>query len=249
MAIYYHVSCDINHTGKFVPRVPEFRDDCEDSYTKRVCVAPSIEQCLTSMPGGSSYLTTTCVEDTDYFFKVFKIDTEKLGINPSDIIFSETLFKNDCVYDANITGECWVTVPFQVPEEDAFAILLQEWKTAKLYAYPFSFYERINKWENFDGDLLKAYKNEYQGTPEVVWAITDLEYIPQKIKNGACFKWNVVDEDEKRGVVGYFMKHWDVELVRTEQERILFEAHQPISLIDLANHYAKYYNSLYIREA
>lgn len=101
---------DLNHRGKFEPRIPENAEEYgEDYITKRVCVSDDIVKALTSIPKGDN------LEDLNgtNIFKVFIIDTDLLNIDISNIIKPNAIKNIYNVSDAEVTNEHWITVPFQ----------------------------------------------------------------------------------------------------------------------------------------
>lgn len=129
----YHVSLDFTHSGVFTPRIPESRMESEDSVTPRICVADSIEGCLTASPFGSHYLSDSLL-GTDDCVKVFVIDTEKLGLASSDVLSPDVLYQSGQVDDAYLSGEHWILKEFTVPAEDQSVIRIThvddtDWKT------------------------------------------------------------------------------------------------------------------------
>lgn len=113
--IYYHLSADLSKDGHFIPRAP--MDIClfEDNMTERVCVSTTIEGCLSSMPGGFMKEKT---KDFSCVMKLFKIDTNKLNIQDTDILVPEELLENHLVPDSLLTKEHWILKEFIVPSED-----------------------------------------------------------------------------------------------------------------------------------
>lgn len=115
MATYYHISLDLSHNGNFSPKVPRDRYTTEDSYTKRVCVSDSIAGCLNAIPDGLLF-----TEEYHGYFKLFEIETDKLGISNNEIVQPLSLYENNGVYDALLTGEHWILSAFNVPKEKQF---------------------------------------------------------------------------------------------------------------------------------
>ncbi len=155
IVIFYHISKNLNNDGTFIPRVPEFRGEYEDSRTPRVSVAPTIEDCLTSIPMGGSNLDELIMEEGNEF-KVYRIDTEKLGISKSDIVPARTLYKKDLVRDAVFTDEHWITVPFEVPKEDTCIIKVEDFDFESV---DFVSYEIMKLGdEEYGGDFYEAFR-------------------------------------------------------------------------------------------
>jgi len=155
--IYYHVSTDLKKDTHFYPRQPESIMEGEMVSIDRVCVAPSVEQCLSALPSGGSRLDELN-EKQHGFYKVFRIDTEKLGIPDSNIVTWKTLFEKEYVPDAEWTEEHWITTDFTVAEEDTFIIQLLQWEEEVQDVIPHKIYVLAD--EKYHGDYTSAYIQE-----------------------------------------------------------------------------------------
>lgn len=113
--ILYHVSSDIAFDGSFENRIPFELADNENDTILRTCAAPTLEQCLASIG---------CWEAT---YKVFTIDTEKLGISEEDMKTPYELDEKGLVPDALFQKEHWITKNFIVPKEDHMLIEVIKW--------------------------------------------------------------------------------------------------------------------------
>lgn len=113
--ILYHVSSDIEFDGVFENRIPFELAENENDNILRTCVALTLEQCFASIG---------CCETT---FKVFTIDTEKLGISSEYIKTPHELDEEELVPDALFHKEHWITKHFVVPKEDQMVIEVTKW--------------------------------------------------------------------------------------------------------------------------
>lgn len=127
--LLYHVRFDLeNESSKFTPRTPTYGMQGEDSNISRVCVSTSIEGALSACPSGHRRLKIA--KDIQLgLVIIYRIDTEKLGIN--DIILTEDLLQHN-VYDAYLTGECWILEEFEVPPEDVLVRSIKSWDKVKI---------------------------------------------------------------------------------------------------------------------
>lgn len=113
----FHVTFNLNHNGIFIPRIPGNADFyTEEAETPRICFAPSLEGCLSSMPLGG-YNLKESLEETNGAIKVFTLNTESYPIHPSNIFTPEDLTKLRYVADAWVTGEHWVCQPVTLSEQ------------------------------------------------------------------------------------------------------------------------------------
>lgn len=175
MTVYYHITTDLGHDGVFTPRVPDFRLNQEDSKTFRVCVAPSIEDCLTSIPDGGGTLYHL-LERNNQKIKVFKIDTQKLNIKNSDIKLSIELFKEGVVPDAANTHETWILSSFEVPEEDTMIIAIKDWEETLKALVPHHIYQMAQQNWLHKGDINACHQFYYGRGIQGIIAIEDLRY-------------------------------------------------------------------------
>lgn len=166
----YHVSMDLSCiTEVFKPRIPkqEQRMEGENNYIPRICVAKSIEDCLTAMPNGGY-----AFENSDkpniirvYEFEPNRIKKENL-ISPADLYFSEW------VLDAWVTGEYWVVrqdlIPFRIYDVQIISLKVFDAPFVK----PHDFKQAYKKKKNPEDILDELERN----TKESVARITDLKY-------------------------------------------------------------------------
>lgn len=189
MAIFYHVSTNLDHSGYFEPRIPSTRHmGLEDAKTPRISVSTSIEKCLSAIPNGGAYLDE--LNDTQRgYYLVFRIDTEKLGITEEQIITSNSLYEDDRVQDAFVTEEHWITIPFGVPQEDQYLIHLYSWREEAFDDVPASFMKRVE--EEFEGDIETAWEElfPHESMPCGV-SICCLDYKEEKLRKGAKIELN-----------------------------------------------------------
>ncbi|MBQ8998707.1 MAG: hypothetical protein IJ086_08500 [Clostridium sp.] len=182
--VYCHISSDLSEDNYFYPRIPDTIREDENSEINRVCVAKTLEGALTAIPNGAGRLDTY-LEHSSYYFKVFIIDTEKLGINK--IMSSEELYKSDYVRDAEITGEHWILEPFEVPQEDIFYIRLNNWDENETDIVPYKIYE-LSETDEYEGDYEEAYYDVYGHCIPYICAIEKINILVEEIKAGEGVK-------------------------------------------------------------
>lgn len=176
----YHVSLDLKHSGVFSPRVPESRMDTEDAVTARFCVADSIEGCLTASPFGGHYLSESLLE-TDDCVKIFEIDTEKLGLTSSDVMFPNDLYQSGQLDDAYLTGEYWILKEIIVPAEDQQVVRILgmddgDWKSFITFSVRSVLLEKGVDFSDYD-QLDEAYFQHCKEELPSLCTIKDVEYV------------------------------------------------------------------------
>ena len=150
----YHVTTDFHHNGIIQPRIPLYRNQEEDNTIPRFCVATSIQGCLTAIPNGSNNLANL-LEETDNQLLVMEIDTDTLQIPPHAIYTDTTLYQNNLVQDAFVTGEHWITTSFVVPASAMFLITINTWEEVAESIIPYSITLLAD--DEYDGDYEEAY--------------------------------------------------------------------------------------------
>lgn len=109
----YHVSTDLSqHIKIFTPRIPnqEKRLEGENETIPRICVAKSIEDCLSAMPDGGYYF-----ENSQKPNKIRVYEFDEATIKPGNLIASADLYFSEYVLDAWVTGEYWVVQQDLIP--------------------------------------------------------------------------------------------------------------------------------------
>lgn len=228
MAIYKHVSTDLKHSGWMEARVPNNRfHGGEDETKPRVCVAPTIADCLTAIPGGGMRLDELNISQRGYYL-VMTINTEKLGIRDEDIMTTEVLYEQDLVRDADITNEVWITTSFQVPPEDMEVIQLSNWREDVEDVVPYHVYQLAE--EKFEGDIIEAYEETFQERVPCVGVITDLSYTSNSIKNGERVSLYFDDETEKGFVLNYITNAYSgFEVIDDYLDEVVFTSNTDVT--------------------
>lgn len=242
MSIFYHISQGLFHDGKFYPRIPMDRTEGEDEITKRVSVAPTIKDCLSAIPGGGMKLDETITEIRGYF-KVFKINTEKLGISKEHIVDGEYLFQTGKVPDAYHTNEHWITKEFEVPKEDTFIIKIDSYFEEVHDLIPHEIYELAE--EKYEGDYIEAYFDVHEKRPSCITCITEINYYTNFLKEGQKIEimldyWDDEKEELKAVIQGRFKSK--LRLIDECDSRLTCEAVKDCDIRGLFLHHYKFVN-------
>lgn len=220
MAIYYHVSTELKHNGIFVPRIPDIRHKEEENVTiSRVSVAPTIADCLTAIPNGGGRLDELNMMQRGYYL-IFKVDTEKLGIEEHDMVSSKELYEKDLVRDADLTHEVWIIKAFEVPVEDRFILSLTEWQENPFDVFPFSIYEVAER--EYEGDIHEAYADIYKEFVPCSVGITDIEYSGEIVEKGTELTLYTEEDCEEKKLLEFIQEHYKVENLRANFGEISF---------------------------
>lgn len=140
--ILYHLSTNGTwHDGSFHPRIPNFILPGENNTIPRVCASDSIEGCLSSMPDGGANLVETI--EAGAVFRVFVIDTEKLGIHA--VLTPTELYEKKLVPDIECASEYWILEGFQAPSSDSFLIDIHGFRNREWPYFNHLFYEELQK--------------------------------------------------------------------------------------------------------
>lgn len=228
MAIFYHISTDLNHSGLFEPRIPINRhQDAEDDTIERICISPSIEDCLTAIPNGGFRLADLN-EEREGLFLVFKIDTEKLGISKYDIITAEELYQRDLVRDSAMTEEHWITTAFQVPQEDRFIIKLTEWDEDVFDVIPYEIVKLAD--ELYEGDYCKAYMETYDELVPSSINIVNARYFSEKVKEGDRIEYFINDDLILKLLKEHISGHYAFEILKEDENQLDLIAKKDMSI-------------------
>lgn len=103
--MFYHISLDTSDiVEEFTPRIPseQSRIEGEDRTIPRICVAKTIEDCLSGFPEGGYKLEGNC----PMLIRVYEFDEKE--IDNENIVRAPELFLENIVPDAWVTGEHWV---------------------------------------------------------------------------------------------------------------------------------------------
>lgn len=227
MAIFYHVSTSLLNQGEFVPRIPENRiTENENDSMERVCVSTTISNCLSALPG-SGNLYDTHFKGRGYY-KLFRIDTEKLGIGDEHIVFSQTIYENGWVPDAFVTQEYWITVPFTVPEEDSTIIKLDDWCQERAYVVPSD--ALVLAHEMYQGDLYKAYRAIYEGSVPTVYFLSGIQFQYEDVRKDEIVTLHVYSEEEETKFTKFISKHFQVEIMEPDKGLLRFRVIEDTNL-------------------
>lgn len=245
MSVFYHVSIDPLHNGHFLPRIPSCRHkEHEDDCTKRVSVGRTIEDCLTAIPNGGGEFDRLNLFLRGYY-RVFRIDTEKLQIPTDLIITSDELYEKDLVRDSGETGEHWILTEFHVPEEDTFLIHVTNWDESPFDVLPYSIFQIAE--DQYDGDYLEAYEDIYQEYVPCSVRIENLSYDTVHKQRGDSFLLYYWEEKEKEELLNYLLNHLHVDKkIEDVGEGLLFSLYQSEDLTNLFlfhSEIAQYFNS------
>lgn len=173
LLLLYHVSSDLKHSGLFTPGIPSIRLENENTTINRVCMAFTIEGCLTGMPRGGERLKET-LKETDGYLLVHTLDTAKAKMSISEMELPFSLYTKGLVLDALMTDEVWVKKPFRAHKktlirlnayEETLEDSVPEWVSPKPAECPV-----ITRIENITYEIVeenKQYENGKSKTKNV----------------------------------------------------------------------------------
>lgn len=219
MTIFYHLSTEVTMNGYFMPRVPtNHLKGYEESTIKRICVSPTVEGCFTAIGNGNSAYDANFMRRGYYL--LFRIDTEKLGIEKKHIITNRKIYRNGWVPDANVTKECWITKEFQVPKEDTLFIQIRSFEQVQVTAYPYQSLKTAVM--HFNGDVPAAHKSLYGNSTPVVMETISLDYQTSKGLAGEKRFLFVQGEEEEQKVISFLKEEYKVEILPWDKGKVHF---------------------------
>lgn len=178
----YHISTNVSHDGTFIPSIPERRMADEESDTKRVCVAATIEGCFSALPSGGSRINEL-IEETGGVFRVFHIDTEVCGIPEEAIWNDQYLYENGLVPDAAHTEEHWILESFTCAKSHLIMIGSFEEQSADIIPHPV-----MQLMLEEDADYDDAYEEVYgeeSGNLPCMTILTEMCFWQDELPGGA----------------------------------------------------------------
>jgi hypothetical protein len=103
----YHVSTDISLEEKtFIPRIPKYRISGEDTFSKRICVSNSIQNCISSFPYKNDLMWN--FRTRPVFLSVYEVNESTFS--KEEIKYPEEIVDN--VMDSIDNQEHWITKEF-----------------------------------------------------------------------------------------------------------------------------------------
>lgn len=112
----YHLSYD--PISQFSLRVPAYRGPGEDDTVKRICLAPSIEDCIIAKPGRSAIAQIALEREIPLILYVYEA---KLPKTDPSLVYPDNVFSEYGVQNAIDNQEYWLT---RVPEFEELLLLL-----------------------------------------------------------------------------------------------------------------------------
>lgn len=91
------IHCSFDEVYDFEPRVPESRSLLEDAETKRICVSPTIRQCLDAIPRAGQIMRFMREVEMPVVVHAYYLEADQIQYDTRDY-----------VPDADLTGEMWI---------------------------------------------------------------------------------------------------------------------------------------------
>lgn len=91
------IHCSFDEVYDFEPRVPESRSLLEDAETKRICVSPTIRQCLDAIPRAGQIMRFMREVEMPVVVHAYYLEADQIQCDTRDY-----------VPDADLTGEMWI---------------------------------------------------------------------------------------------------------------------------------------------
>lgn len=188
--VLYHLSLNTDIIEEFTPRIPESRANWEDEINQRFCMSESIEGCLTAVPWGGSTLDDVFILaiNTSKLIRVYEFDVE--DIDPEDLIWSDEIYMDGLVHDAEVTKECWF-IGKSISPSRSYLIELTDYLDRATDVYYYDDIKHIKYGENedtidWDSINLKSLCEIYEAVYNV---------IPENMKSGIEVREYKLTED------------------------------------------------------
>lgn len=188
----YHVSLAREVIHNFTPLIPANIQDNENTTQPRICLAPTLEGCLTSIIQKEKSMHTK-LKGT--ILNVYLFDVDKLG----RLVGSMDLSEQGYVSDAYLTNEYWCLDPIAVQKDDVRKIQIVGLRT-KTVVY-ITLKER-HFWFSKHNDYLKQFITMLPR--EEFLKLTDFEEFLKYMKKQGAIKaklYRVVTEVKYKEVI------------------------------------------------
>jgi len=168
--MFYHLSMDLSNVTKvFTPRIPNpsQRMEGENDSIPRICVAKSIEDCLSAMPNGGYAFEYV---DEPKRIRVYEFD--ETSIEKENIITPTELYFYEWVLDAWVTGEYWIVGQEIIPTR-VYDIELKKVEVVDApYVHPDAFKKALEETDEPE-EILDELEDQAN---QSVARITEMEY-------------------------------------------------------------------------
>ena len=91
------IHCSFDEVYSFEPRVPEHRNALEDDQIKRICVAPTVKDCLRAMPSAGKVIRFMKILGMPAVVHAYYLEADRVEYDVTDYVL-----------DADYTHEMWV---------------------------------------------------------------------------------------------------------------------------------------------
>lgn len=193
----YHASIDLNIGKKrFKPMIPANRCKGENDTIKRICVAKTVKDALSSFPYKNKYANKPWLWR---YITVYEIE-----VPVEDVIFSEDLTKY--VPDAHITNECWIT-----KECEGYGKIYEVFNF-KLEKYNYYCKEQLGRVKSFD---LIELPSKYEDSVKVI-------VVGKELQNKICTTLtnnNISYKIEKAGANKFYKTDMDGYFIGTTEQK------------------------------
>ncbi len=91
------IHCSFDEVYSFEPRVPASRSEYEDDQIKRICVSPTIRQCIDAIPRAGNIMRFMREVGMPVVIHAYYLEADRVEYDTSEY-----------VPDADVTGEMWI---------------------------------------------------------------------------------------------------------------------------------------------
>ena len=91
------IHCSFDEVYSFEPRVPKSRSEYEDDQIKRICVSPTIRQCIDAIPRAGNIMRFMREVGMPVVIHAYYLEADKVEYDTTEY-----------VPDADVTGEMWI---------------------------------------------------------------------------------------------------------------------------------------------
>lgn len=176
---FCHVSMDISleKEKEFIPRIPVYRCEDEDSTIPRICVCRKLEEAISAFPYKRIFVNRIMYRNVRNYLTMYKIES-------NDYILSEDLKKY--VPDVHLTNECWIKSPVKAKPN---IIKINELQLSGFNKYINEYYGKVSKLD-YENSI-----EDYERTEEFVLISKSTFNKFQKIAKRENIKLEILEDE------------------------------------------------------
>lgn len=184
---FYHVSMDVSleKEREFIPRIPVYRCEGENSTISRICVCRKLEEAISAFPYKNIFVNRIKPRNKRNYLTTYKLES-------NDYVLSEDL--KEYVPDVHLTNEYWIKSPVKAKPN---LIKINELRLSGFNKYINEYYGQVSKLD-YENSI-----EDYERTDEYILISKSIFNKFQKIAKRENIKLEIL-EDEYNHIEHYY---------------------------------------------